>query len=61
MKVEVIAEFYDREANLKLREIGEAFEVDPERAEKLAYQKLVKIHKGTKKKKGDRPEAPVEA
>lgn len=61
MKVKAIAEFYDKDADLKLRKIDEEFDVDPERAENLVYLKLVEIKKDTKKKKGGDPESPVEA
>lgn len=61
MKVKAIAEFYDREAGLKLRKIDEEFDADPERAANLVYLKLAEIQKNTKKRKGGDPESPVEA
>lgn len=41
MKVKVIADFRDREHNLKLRKEGEVFEVSKERAAKLEGLELV--------------------
>ena len=43
VKVEVIASFYDLQANEVLRKIGDVLEVTKERADYLVGRKLVKL------------------
>lgn len=54
MIIKVKTDFRDQENGLKLRKTGEQFEVNQERAEKLARLDLVEIvtEKTTLKKKG---------
>lgn len=52
MKVKVIKDFIDREADMKHRKIGEEFEADDQRAkylEALNFVKTVEPKKSTKK------------
>ncbi len=44
MKVKVIKNFYDKTAELALREVGDVLEVDKERAEKLISMKLAEAY-----------------
>ena len=50
MKVKVIHDFKDQEADLKLRQVGETFETSKERAEYLSKMKAIEIVE-TKEKK----------
>ena len=50
MKVKVIHDFKDKEADLKLRQVGETFETNKKRAEYLSKMKAVEIVE-TKEKK----------
>ena len=50
MKVKVIHDFKDKEADLKLRQTGETFETNKERAEYLAKMKAVEIVEPKEKK-----------
>ena len=56
MKVTVIHKFFDREADLKLRLLGETLVVTKARAEHLVNAGLVQIQK-----RGGDPKSPTEA
>ena len=50
MKVRVIHDFKDKEADLKLRQVGETFETNKERAEYLAKMKAIEAVEAKEKK-----------
>ena len=64
MKVRVIHDFKDKEADLKLRQVGETFETNKERAEYLAKMKAVEAveakEKKTDQQRGGDPVSPFE-
>lgn len=43
MKVKVIKQFYDKQKDLKLHEVGDEFEADDKRADELKTLGFVKI------------------